>query len=99
MGNNLAELENEVQNKIVELNHKIHDDNYAFRRNHQSYEYSSYINHAIAFYYAANCECVDLFINRAEKFLEQNSECVHSEYLMLSKECLSLFKQILTYEK
>ena len=86
----MTTIKDQISSEIYKLNHSNYEGNTAFRMSSKSYTYSSYVNHAIAFFCAENWNSMALFITRAIKFLNTNGECIHPEYKKQSTKCLNL---------
>lgn len=86
-------LSRSIVDETTKLNLEQYAGNLGFRRNHKSYELTSYMNHAIAFFYAGNWEGMTLFTTRAAEFLKQNEHLVAPGYCDQAHKCLELFSQ------
>lgn len=89
---NMSEITDQILEETCKLNNEDYADNLAFRRNHVSYEFSSYMNHAVAFYHSKNWDGVALFTNRAKNFLKDNESKVEDKYCLQAKKCIGLFE-------
>ncbi|WP_099192681.1 hypothetical protein [Tepidibacter mesophilus] len=70
---------------------------YALRRNSAYYEYVCYINNIYTFLICGLYDEVDLFINRANKYLEKNQKMIdfENQYIISSKEFLNRIRDYL----
>jgi len=88
----MTDIRDEIQKECYKLNHEAYADNRAFRMSHKSYDFSSYVNHAIAFYHSDNWDGLALFTKRAKKFLVKDGSCVNQEYRDQAELCLKFFE-------
>ncbi len=73
-----------INERIKSLNNNLPE--LALRRNHAYYEYVCYINNVYTFFVCEQYKEVELFIQRANRFLEANKE--NHKYFIESKKLI-----------